>query len=84
MEKQEHKNETVKDKTKVLIPNNTCGNFQKGKMKKKNSAHNCANPQMSSCQTLFGETKSERDAGSMSSLEQNSRGVNVLSCFCFI
>ncbi len=83
MEKQEHKNETVKDKTKVLIPNNTW-QFSKRKDEKKNSAHNCANPQMSSCQTLFGETKSERDAGSMSSLEQNSRGVNVLSCFCFI
>ncbi len=37
---------------------------------------------MSFCQSLFGETKSERDAGRMSSLEQNSRGVNDLSCFC--
>ncbi len=56
--------------------------FKKERCRYNFSAHNPA--LMSFCQSLFGETKSERDAGRMSSLEQNSRGVNDLSCFCFI
>ncbi len=58
--------------------------FKKERCRYNFSAHNSADSLMSFCQSLFGETKSERDAGRMSSLEQNSRGVNDLSCFCFI
>ncbi len=39
MEKQEHENETVKDKTKVLTPNNTW-QFSKRKDEKKKN-HRC-------------------------------------------